>query len=228
MSIVNGIEKGHPQNDQPFARDRIGGTRQTVDQQRAQPFVPPSARASTPQRLRPESGIPPEYVALLKEAMQRRGWSRAELGRQIGASRSTVTKWLGGEGKPDKKHLPALSQVLGIPQVQLQRFYFDRPVDEFEDVRALLLSDVIAIPADISRQALQDALMELRLFFPVIVAAQERIHAAHLVRAAELKAELGALMAAQEGRRHATSPEAPPPPDATGQSLPLPLPEHPQ
>ncbi len=48
-------------------------------------------------------------------ALEKRGWDREELTRQMGLSRGVTTRWLYGDQKPDRECAGELQELLGIP-----------------------------------------------------------------------------------------------------------------
>lgn len=183
-----------------------------------------SAPRSVPPR-EPQGAEPPELTGLalvLRVALSRKGWTMAELARQIGASRSAVTKWFAGESKPDSRHIPALSRHLGVPQLELWRFYMEYPVDVMPPLTEQRFSDVLAIPAGISDEALAEAVADIQSHWPVFCARREQERANRRARAAVQEAILGAVVEDQSHRRQqaieaaesppADTPESPPPP----------------
>jgi transcriptional regulator with XRE-family HTH domain len=207
MSVANGMK---------------GSSDSGARKPRAKAFVPPSTRAQAPQRLRAKEAIPEEYLNLLNDSLKRKGWSMAELARQIGASRSAVTKWFGGEGKPDRRYIPALSQHLGIPKLDLWRFYVDLSLNTTGGGDDRRLYDVLVTPVGISGEARAEALAEVAALYPVICALREQARAARLLRAEAQKAMLGAIIEEQSDTRQQASPakQAPLPPEATLAAVP--------
>lgn len=50
-------------------------------------------------------------VRLLKVALRDHGWTQADLARELGVSKSTVTRWLSGERLPNRDHISALYKL---------------------------------------------------------------------------------------------------------------------
>jgi transcriptional regulator with XRE-family HTH domain len=145
----------------------------------------------------------------------------AELARQIGASRSAVTKWFAGESKPDSRHIPALSRHLGVPQLDLWRYYMEQPLDVMPALTEQRFSDVLAVPDGISDEALGEAVADIQAHWPVFCARREQERANRRARAAVQEAILGAVVEDQSHMRQqaieaaesppADTPESPPP-----------------
>jgi len=161
--------------------------------------------------------MPAEYVALLREALDYKGWSMAELGRHLGASRSAVTKWFAGEHRPDKRHVPKLSTYFGVPQMRLWRFYVDTPKDmpTWETMR---LADIITLPEGTTRRALELVLAQLPFLFPSLISGATVWLAEMDARAEQAKEQLRVTMEMQR-RRQASDREVSPQPASSPEGL---------
>jgi transcriptional regulator with XRE-family HTH domain len=51
----------------------------------------------------------------LRASLDEKGWNQTQLSERIGASSSTVCRWLSGERVPDREMSIRLANVLGIP-----------------------------------------------------------------------------------------------------------------
>lgn len=60
----------------------------------------------TPTSLRAD-----QYVPLVREVLDRTGWSQAELARRIGVSRTTVNAWLKGRSPPSFTNLARIESA---------------------------------------------------------------------------------------------------------------------
>ena len=53
---------------------------------------------------------------MIQELLKEKGWSKAELARQLGVSTQTVVYWTKGDTVPRGKRLAQLSEISGYPQ----------------------------------------------------------------------------------------------------------------
>lgn len=56
-----------------------------------------------------------DIAGVIRHAMEAKGWSRAELARQVGVSRQTVSSWLRNKSAPTRARAPVVAKALNIP-----------------------------------------------------------------------------------------------------------------
>src|SRR5215471_15906611 len=79
----------------------------------------------------------------------KKGWTATETARRLKVSRSTVQKWLAGNGLPDRRIVPALADILEVPPIELWQFFgTEMRQTDVSDWYALRLADYVALPRD--------------------------------------------------------------------------------
>lgn len=53
--------------------------------------------------------------------MERRGFSQAELAREVGVADTQISRWRRGHVTPTVRHLQRIADTLGVPRAQLDR-----------------------------------------------------------------------------------------------------------
>jgi transcriptional regulator with XRE-family HTH domain len=54
-------------------------------------------------------------ISRIEEALEDRGWTRAELARRLGTTPSAVTHWLCGRRVPSLESALRLRDIIGVP-----------------------------------------------------------------------------------------------------------------
>lgn len=52
--------------------------------------------------------------AALKDALLKRKWTQVTVAEKLGVSKASVSRWISGERVPDRAHMAALRELLGI------------------------------------------------------------------------------------------------------------------
>ena len=126
--------------------------------------------------------------------MKAHGWSLSEVSDRLGVTRSAVQKWVMARGMPDPKYVPKLARILGVPPIEVWRFYGDDDeiVTDVLDWYSIRIADWVTLPQQASRDDIEQFLWHLR------IAGQEMIRAnAVYKRQATRRVDLSAIEAAE-------------------------------
>ena len=56
----------------------------------------------------------PSRGAVIRAALEKKGWQQCDLSREMGVSPPTVSRWLTEERNPDRDHIARLVELLDI------------------------------------------------------------------------------------------------------------------
>lgn len=59
--------------------------------------------------------MPSDLASLIKRAREKKGWTQAELSRQVNVTRQTVADWEKGRSAPNRKRASAVALALNLP-----------------------------------------------------------------------------------------------------------------
>lgn len=54
------------------------------------------------------------FAQTVRGALEKKGWSQAELGRRIGVAQQSVNKWMAGETRPSPRRLGQIEEALDL------------------------------------------------------------------------------------------------------------------
>lgn len=105
--------------------------------------------------MAPGPVVSPTFGTWLREELQRRRWSGAELGRVMGVGRNTVNRWVHDEVTPDPASCVALAEALSLDVIEVLSAAGYLPSGEGRE-------DLLALVRMLPDERLDDARLFLR------------------------------------------------------------------
>lgn len=100
------------------------------------------------------------FAEIFRDWKRRVNWTEGEIANKVGVSRAAVNQWLNDVSRPSLEQLPKLSDLLGVPVLELAAIILEQPLAgtqgrepaaDGEELRALLAKARTLDDAEVAR-----------------------------------------------------------------------------